>query len=217
MDIELARANMIESQIRTWDVLDPRVLDALESLRREHFVPDAHRDLAFADLEIPLGHGQVMLPPKLEARLAQELGLSATDRVLEVGTGSGFQAALLSRLSARVTSVEILPELAQAARARLAREGITNVTVEEGNAAEGWERHAPYDGIVLTGAVPSLADTLQRQLAPGGRLIAVVGSAPIMTARLVTCVSAGVYRAEGLFETQIPPLTLARAPARFVF
>lgn len=217
MDIELARANMIESQIRTWDVLDPRVLDALETLRREHFVPDTHRDLAFADLEIPLGHGQVMLPPKLEARLAQELGLAETDRVLEVGTGSGFQAALLSRLCARVTSVEILPDLAQAARARLTRDGITNVSVEEGNAAEGWERHAPYDAIVLTGSVPVLADALQRQLAVGGRLIAIVGSAPIMTARLVTCVSAGVYRSEGLFETQIPPLTLARAPARFVF
>lgn len=217
MDIELARANMIESQIRTWDVLDSRVLDALEALRREHFVPDTHRDLAFADLEIPLGHGQVMLPPKLEARLAQELGLAETDRVLEVGTGSGFQAALLSRLCARVTSIEILPELAQAARSRLAREGITNVTVEEGNAAEGWERHAPYDAIVLTGSVPVLADALQRQLAVGGRLIAVVGSPPIMTARLVTCVSTGVYRSEGLFETQIPSLTLARAPARFVF
>lgn len=217
MDIELARANMIESQIRTWDVLDPGVLDALGVLRREHFVPEAHRDLAFADLEIPLGYGQVMLPPKLEARLAQELGLSRTDRVLEVGTGSGFQAALLSRLCARVTSVEIRPELAEAARVRLAREGITNVTVEEGNAADGWDRHAPYDAILLTGAVPVLGEALQRQLAVGGRLIAVVGSAPAMTACLVTCVSAGVFRSEGLFETQIPPLTLTREPARFVF
>ncbi len=217
MDIELARANMIESQIRTWDVLDQRVLDAVGAIRREDFVPPAYRDLAFADLDIPLGHGQVMLPPKLEARFVQELAIAPGDRVLEIGTGSGFQAALLGRLCSQVVSVEIIPEFAEAARARLARLSVANVTVETGDGADGWAKSAPYDAILLTGSVPVLPESFQRQLAVGGRLLAVVGSAPIMTAQLVTCVAAGVYRTEGLFETSIAPLQHARGPGRFVF
>jgi len=217
MDIELARANMIESQIRTWDVLDQRVLDLVALLRREQFVPAALRDLAFADMEIPLGHGEVMLAPKLEARLVQELALKPTDRVLEIGTGSGYTTALLARLSAHVYSVEIIPEFVTAAAARLAACGITNVTLEAGDGAGGWARHAPYDAILLTGSVPELPDDFVRQLAPGGRLLAVVGREPIMTARLTTHVAAGVFSTEGLFETSIPPLRQARAAGRFVF
>lgn len=217
MDIELARANMIESQIRTWDVLDQRVLDLVAVLRREQFVPAERRSLAFADMEIPIGHGEVMLAPKLEARLVQELGLKPTDRVLEIGTGTGYTTALLARLSAHVHSVEIIPEFSTAAAARLAACGITNVTLEQGDGATGWPRHAPYDAILLTGSVPELPEEFGKQLAPGGRLLAVVGREPIMTARLTTCVSPGAFSSQGLFETSIPPLRHARESGRFVF
>ena len=208
---------MVESQIRTWDVLDQRVLDLVLELKREDFVPQAYRALAFADMEIPLGSGESMLAPKLEARLVQELGVSATDRVLEIGTGSGYMTALLARLGAHVTSVELIGEFTRNAAARLERSGIRNVTLEIGDGALGWPRHAPYDAILVTGSLPMLPDEFQAQLAPGGRLVAVVGRPPIMTARLVTCIAPGKFNAVGLFETSIPPLKHAREPERFVF
>jgi protein-L-isoaspartate(D-aspartate) O-methyltransferase len=217
MDIELARANMIESQIRTWDVLDQRILDLVSVVKREQFVPVAHRGLAFADMEIPIGHGASMLAPKLQARMVQELGLKPTDRVLEIGTGTGYVTALMARLSAHVYSVEIVPEFSETAARNLAAARISNVTLERGDGSAGWTRHAPYDAILLTGSVPELSDALLKQLAPGGRLLAVVGKPPIMTARLVTCSSAGVFSTEGLFETSIPPLKNAPDSARFVF
>lgn len=217
MDFEVARANMVESQIRTWEVLDQRVLDLVLEVKRESFVPPAYRDLAFADMEIPLGHGEVMLAPKLEARLVQELGLNPTDRVLEIGTGSGYMTALLARLAAQVVSVEIVPDFSRAAAARLAENGIRNATLEIGDGALGWARSAPYDAILVTGSLPMLPQDFPAQLAPGGRLIAVVGRAPIMTAQLVTCLAPGKITAVGLFETSIPPLKHAREPERFVF
>ncbi|MBX9629198.1 MAG: protein-L-isoaspartate O-methyltransferase [Burkholderiales bacterium] len=217
MDFEVARANMVESQIRTWEVLDQRVLDLVLEVKRESFVPPAYRDLAFADMEIPLGHGEVMLAPKLEARLVQELGLNPTDRVLEIGTGSGYMTALLARLAAQVVSVEIVPDFSRAAAARLAENGIRNATLEVGDGALGWARSAPYDAILVTGSLPMLPEDFPAQLAPGGRLIAVVGRAPIMTAQLVTCLAPGKITTVGLFETSIPPLKHAREPERFVF
>ena len=217
MDFEVARANMVESQIRTWEVLDQRVLDLVLEVKRESFVPPAYRDLAFADMEIPLGHGEVMLAPKLEARLVQELGLNPTDRVLEIGTGSGYMTALLARLAAQVVSVEIVPDFSRAAAARLAESGIRNATLEIGDGALGWARSAPYDAILVTGSLPMLPEDFPAQLAPGGRLIAVVGRAPIMTAQLVTCLAPGKITTVGLFETSIPPLKHAREPERFVF
>lgn len=217
MDFEVARANMVESQIRTWEVLDQRVLDLVLEVKRESFVPPAYRDLAFADMEIPLGHGEVMLAPKLEARLVQELGLNPTDRVLEIGTGSGYMTALLARLAAQVVSVEIVPDFSRAAAARLAENGIRNATLEIGDGALGWARSAPYDAILVTGSLPMLPEDFPAQLAPGGRLIAVVGRAPIMTAQLVTCLAPGKMTTVGLFETSIPPLKHAREPERFVF
>ncbi len=217
MDFEVARANMVESQIRTWNVLDQRILDVLLDLRREEFVPDAYRHLAFADLDLPLGHGQTMLSPKLEARLVQELGVGPDDRVLEVGTGSGYTTALLCRLVAQVHSIEVIPELSRAAAARLAAHDIRNATLEVGDAAAGWARHAPYDAIVIGASVPILPDEFKEQLAVGGRLVAVIGRAPAMTATLVVCVAPGVFTVTGLFETAIPPLLHAREPARFVF
>ena len=217
MDFEVARANMVESQIRTWEVLDQRVLDLVLEVKRESFVPPAYRDLAFADMEIPLGHGEAMLAPKLEARLVQELGLNPTDRVLEIGTGSGYMTALLARLAAQVVSVEVVPDFSRAAAARLAENGIRNATLEIGDGALGWARSAPYDAILVTGSLPMLPEDFPAQLAPGGRLIAVVGRAPIMTAQLVTCLAPGKITTVGLFETSIPPLKHAREPERFVF
>lgn len=217
MDIERARSNMIESQIRTWEVLDQRVLDTLSRVKREAYVPERYRPLAFADMELPLGHGEVMLAPKLEARMLQELTLKPDDRVLEVGTGSGHMTALLASLAGHVASIELHADLAAAAQAKLTAQGVANTTLAVGDGALGWSRYAPYDAILLTGSVPMLPAQLQAQLRPGGRLLAVVGDAPAMTARLVTCVSEGVCNETGLFETCIAPLHNVPQPERFVF
>jgi protein-L-isoaspartate(D-aspartate) O-methyltransferase len=217
MDIERARFNMVEQQIRPWEVLDQRVLDLLLGMRREEFVPAPYRMLAFADMEVPIGHGEKMLAPKIEARMLQELALKETDRVLEVGTGSGYMTALLARLAGHVYSVEIVPELHASAAARLNAHHINNVTLEIGDAARGWDKHAPYDAIVLTGSVPVLPEGFPKTLKPGGRLLAVVGEPPVMEAQLITCVSTGVCNSVGLFETCIPPLRNAPQPERFVF
>ncbi len=217
MDIEQARFNMIESQIRTWEVLDQAVLDTLAEVRREEFVPPQYRSLAFVDMEVPLGHGETMLAPKLEARLLQELTLKPGDKVLEIGTGSGYMAALLARLAGQVVSIELHVDLSAAAAERLARHRIENVTLQVGNGALGWPGEGPYDAIVLTGSVPMIPAELRGQLSEGGRLLAVVGEAPVMTARLVTQVAPGVYNETGLFETCIAPLREVRQPERFVF
>jgi protein-L-isoaspartate(D-aspartate) O-methyltransferase len=217
MDVEQARFHMVEQQIRTWEVLDQDVLDLLYVLHREDFVPPQHRALAFSDLEIPLGDGATMLAPKVEARIVQEVAPKATDRVLDVGTGSGYLAALLAARAAHVYSVEINPGLKAFAEANLARAGVKNVTVELGDAGHGWPRHAPYDVIVLGGSVPVLPDAWPHQLRVGGRLFAVVGDPPVMEARLVTCVAEGSLNSVNLFETVLAPLANAPQPERFSF
>ncbi len=219
MDVEQARFNMVEQQIRPWDVLDQGVLDLLRELRREDFVPEEHRSLAFSDMEIPLGHGEVMLSPKFEATILQEVGVKAGDRVLEVGTGSGFMTALLARMANRglVRSVDIVPEFVARAEAILKRHGINNVVLEVGDAAQGWPQGGPYDIVVLTGSVPVLPAAFLASLKVGGRLFAVVGEAPVMEARLITRVAEDAYRTANLFETVIPPLKNAMQPQRFVF
>ena len=217
MDVERLRYNMVESQIRTWEVLDQAVLDTLFAVKREEYVPPQYRSLAFVDMEIPLGHGEVMLAPKLEARMLQELTLRPTDRVLEVGTGSGYMTALLAQRAAHVYSVELHADLSAEAGSRLALHGVRNVTLEVGDAARGWSKHAPCDAIVLTGSVPMLAAPLKAQLRTGGRLLAIVGEPPAMTATLVTCVTEGAWNQTGLFETCIAPLRNAPQPERFVF
>jgi protein-L-isoaspartate(D-aspartate) O-methyltransferase len=217
MNLEQARSNMVEQQIRTWEVLDQDVLDLLYLVPREQFVPPQHRSLAFSDLEIPIGDGERMWQPKLEARVLQELNIRKTDRVLEVGTGSGYFAALLAHRCAQVCSVEIHPALAEMGRRNLERHGADNVTLEVGDAARGWERHAPYDVIVLTGSTPVLPAAFLQQLAPAGRLFAVVGEAPAMAARLVVSVAPGEERCTDLFETVIRPLVNAQQPSRFKF
>ena len=223
MNFEQARSNMVEQQIRTWEVLDQEVLDLLYVVPREEFVPGKHRALAFSDLEIPLDEGtkagssERMWQPKLEARVLQELGVRRTDRVLEVGTGSGYLTALLAHRAAQVVSVEIRPELAKLGRGNLERHAAENVTLELGDAARGWPRHAPYDVIVLTGSTPVLPRALLGQLAAGGRLFAVVGEAPIMAARLVECSTAHAFHDTTLFETVIAPLVNCEQPPRFRF
>jgi protein-L-isoaspartate(D-aspartate) O-methyltransferase len=216
MDLEQARFNMVEQQIRTWDVLDQRVLDLLFELRREDFVPAAYRTLAFADLEIPLGDGERMWPPKLEARVLQELELDRNDAALEIGTGSGYLTALLGRSCASVTSVEIVPRLSAEATGKLARAGIVNAHLQVGDGARGWDDQQ-YDAIVLTGSTPVMPESWLRQLKPGGRLFAVVGDPPVMTARLMRWTAPGAIATEDLFETVIAPLRNAAQPARFVF
>ena len=217
MNLEHARFNMVEQQIRTWEVLDQEVLDLLMTIRREDFVPPAYVKLAFAETAIPLGHGAAMLPPALEAKLLQALQLRKSDKVLEVGTGSGYMAALLGARSDHVCTVEIEPALAAKARENLARECADNVTVIDGDGARGWPAQAPYDAILLSGSVPEIPEAMLAQLKVGGRLLAVVGEAPLMQARLVTCVAEGRYQSVNLFETSIPRLRNLAERDKFVF
>jgi protein-L-isoaspartate(D-aspartate) O-methyltransferase len=214
---EQARNNMVEQQIRTWEVLDQEVLDLLYVVPREEFVPPQYRALAFSDLEIPIGDGEKMWQPKVEARVLQELRLHKSDRVLEVGTGSGYLAALLAYRAGHVHSVEIKPALAELGRGHLQRQGRDNVTLHVGDASRGWPPHAPYDAIVLTGSTPILPAALLEQLAVGGRLFAVVGEAPAMSARLITCTAPGAFGTVELFETVIAPLSNAARAPRFRF
>ncbi len=217
MNIEQARFNMIEQQIRPWEVLDPQVLDLLFVVKREDFVPAAYRNLAFADMEIPIGSGQVMLAPRVEARLLQELGTRKSDKVLEIGTGSGYMAALLAARAEHVVTVESRPELAEFARQNLERAGIANVTVEVGNGANGWSQRGPYDAIVVSGSLPVLPAALLKQLRVGGRLAVIVGEAPVMEAQLITCSTEGVYNTINLFETVVPPLDGGESKPGFSF
>ena len=217
MDIEQTRFNMVAQQIRTWYVLDDNVLDLLYKLKREEFVPAENRAMAFVDMEIPLGHGQVMLTPKMEARIVQELHIRKTDKILEVGSGSGYMTALLAERGEHVYSVEIIPELKAMAEANLKAHGITNVTLEQGDAARGWPQHAPYDVIVLTASTPALPEAFQNSLNPGGRLFAIVGEDPVMEAVLITCVATGQFTSTTLFETSTAPLINALQPTRFTF
>jgi protein-L-isoaspartate(D-aspartate) O-methyltransferase len=217
MNIEQTRFNMVAQQIRTWYVLDDNVLDLLYKLKREEFVPAENREVAFVDMEIPLGHGQVMLTPKMEARILQELHIKKTDKILEVGSGSGYMTALLADRGAHVYSVEIIPELKAMAENNLKAHNITNVTVEQGDAAHGWVKHEPYDVIVLTASTPVLPDAFQKSLNPGGRLFAIVGEDPVMEAVLVTCTAPGEFTTATLFETSTAPLINAQKPVRFTF
>jgi protein-L-isoaspartate(D-aspartate) O-methyltransferase len=215
-NVELARFNMVEQQIRPWDVLDMDVLELLKKVKREHFVPVDKQSLAFADVEIPLGHGVKMWQPKLEARALQALRLKPTDRVLEVGTGSGYLTALMSRMAQHVNSVEIVQELSARAARTLAAHHYDNVTLEVGDASQGWGKEK-FDAIVLTGSVPLPPQSFYDMLNVGGRLFAIVGDAPAMKAMVVTCVAPGVFETTTQFETNVAPLTNAPQPQRFVF
>ena len=206
MNFEKARFNMVEQQIRPWEILDQDVLDVMMTVKREEFVPKEAQALAFAEIELPIGQGQTMLKPTIEGKILQAVRVRPTDSVLEVGAGSGYFAALLAAQADWVRTVEINSELVGLAHANLNRNGVKNVIVEEGDGSEGLPVRAPYNVIVVSGGLPELSSALLAQLAPGGRLFAFVGEAPVMKARLVICESEGCFRTEDLFETVVPML-----------
>ena len=217
LNFEQARFNMIEQQIRPAEVLDYRVLDTIAQTPREDFVPEAYRELAFADINIPLGHGEVMMKPIMEARLLQAMDVQANEKVLEIGTGSGYFTALLAKLGNQVDSVEIEPAFIGPAQTRLDDHGIRNITLSEGDGARGWEEGGNYDVIAITGSLPSLPESYRQKLTVGGRLIAILGTAPVMEATLVTRISEDQWSSEALFETELPPLKNAEQVQEFVF
>jgi len=221
MDIEQARFNMIEQQVRPWEVLDPTVLSLLSVVKREGFVSAAHKDLAFADVEVPIGSkgivGQTMLAPKIEARMLQELNIRAKDKVLEIGGGSGYMAALIAAKAEFVYTVEIDTELVDLARKNLQQAGVANVSVDLGDAAQGWPLYAPYDVIVISASTPILPESILKQLKIGGRLVAVVGEAPAMQMQLVTRTEENAFATINVFETVIAPLINATQRESFVF
>ncbi|MEO7391655.1 MAG: protein-L-isoaspartate O-methyltransferase [Ramlibacter sp.] len=224
-DLEHARFNMIEQQIRPWDVLDAQVLALLQVVRREDFVPLAHKALAFVDMQIPLRHpadqamhqGQCMLEPRIEARMLQDLNLKPTDKVLEIGAGSGYMAALLSRRAERVISLEIQPELARLARANLQRAGIANAEVREHDGSIGLKGNAPFDVILLSGSVAEVPPALLAQLRVGGRLAAIVGSEPVMRATFISRTGDASYTTTQPWDTLAPRLAKFPEPSRFHF
>ena len=210
MNFETARHNMIEQQIRPWNVIDPVALDALEAIPRENYVADAYKGSAFSDVELPIGHNQFMLFPKIEAKILQAVQVQKTDNVLEIGTGSGYMTALLAHLAEKVYSVEIYDDLSQQAQERLSNDGFDNVSfIIDDSTSESEQKivqHGPYDVIILTGSVAQLPDTYKQSLKTGGRLFAVIGTAPVMEATLFTRVADDQYSCESLFETEIPEL-----------
>lgn len=217
MNLEETRFNMVVQQIRPWYVLDDSVLDMLYKIKREDFVPLEKQSMAFVDMEIPLGYGQVMLAPKAEARILQALKIQKTDKVLEVGSGSGYMTALLAEKGGHIYSVEIVPELESMAAKNLKAYNINNVTLEQGDAAQGWTKHAPYDVIVLTGSTPVLPEVFKQSLNIGGRLFAIVGEDPVMQALLITRKGLDEFITDSLFETVTVPLINAQQSEKFVF
>ncbi|MFN2309705.1 MAG: protein-L-isoaspartate O-methyltransferase [Gammaproteobacteria bacterium] len=218
IDFEPVRFNMIEQQIRPWEVLEQRVLDVLAATPREDFVPEKYRStLAFSDISIPLGHGQYMLPPRLEGRLLQSLRLEPGDKVLEIGTGSGYLTACLARLAARVVSVDLFADFKYATERKLAALDINNVELKVEDAATGWSAQDGFDAIAVTGSLPVLHQGFHRALRVGGRLFVIVGTPPIMEALLITRTGPDQWATESLFDTAVPPLVNAPTPAAFQF
>jgi protein-L-isoaspartate(D-aspartate) O-methyltransferase len=217
VNLQQARFNMIEQQVRTWAVLDQRVLDAMASVPREEFVPSRWRSIAFADTQVPLDHGQVMMAPKVEGRLLQALSLKDSDRVLEIGTGTGYLSALLATLAERVFSIDIYDDFIATATTTLGKLGVPNVHLDCADGLDGLPAGAPYDAIAVTGSAIDVIDAWREQLAPGGRLFAVIGEAPVMEARLITRVGPTEWASEALFETRLPPLVGAGPKPKFRF
>ena len=217
LNIEQARANMIEQQIRTWEVLDQHVLDTIAATPREDFVPESFRRLAFADTQIPIAHHEVMMAPKVEARMIQSLRIRESDTVLEIGTGSGYVTALLARMASWVKSVEIHNDLSNGARERLQDTGIDNVTLEVGDALGSWISSAAYDAVVVTGSLPQYQSIFEHYVKLNGRLFVIVGAEPVMEALLLTRIREDSWSRESLFETVLPPLVGAVKPPAFVF
>ena len=206
MNFEQARFNMIEKQIRTWEVLDQDTLGLLARVHREDFIPDEYKKLALSDINIPLAHNQVTMTPKLEARLMQGLKIGKTEKILEIGTGCGYLTALLAASGGVVHSVDIYEDFPQQAQPRFTKYGFDNIRLYTGDALSGWPQAAPYDIIVVTGSVPVLDGVFQQQLNLNGRLFVIVGKSPVMEARIITRVGEAEFSSESLFETDLPPL-----------
>jgi protein-L-isoaspartate(D-aspartate) O-methyltransferase len=219
MDFATARRNMIESQVRTWEVLDDRVLQALDRVPRHEFVPQDSLEWAYIDYQVPIGIGEYMLSPTVEARLIQELRLNPDDKVLEVGTGTGYVTALLAELAGEVWSVEVTPGFKVEAEQRLQRMGYSNVHVEVGDGSGGWERQGPYDAILVTGAMPELPEGFKEQLKEHGRIVCILdGNPPIQEATRITKMSEGAFREDYLFELEaVPHLRGVAKKKEFVF
>lgn len=215
MNFEQARLNMLTQQIRSWDVLNERLLHVIKMTPREIFVPKSYEDLAFADMNIPLMHDQVMLRPAEEARLIQALDIQETDTILEIGTGSGYTTALLAQLGKHVYSVDIFADFTEQAKSKLTNFGINNISFVTADGSRGWEPEAPYDAIIITGSLPFLPDTFRNSLKPGGRLVAILGQAPAMEATLITYHGDNKWDQQKLFETVVP--TLINAPTISAF
>jgi protein-L-isoaspartate(D-aspartate) O-methyltransferase len=217
MDYENARHLMIEQQIRPWEVLDPAVTGLLTKVKREDFVPPVYRSLAFVDMDIPLGHGEFMWAPKFEARVLQSLQVKRHERVLEVGTGSGYMTALLASQAGQVVSLELVNEFRDEADRKLKAHGLANITLKAGDGARDWADDGMFDVIVLTGSTPVFPEAYLKRLNRGGRMFAIVGEDPAMVARLVTQVDHGADQVESLFETSVKALRNALEPERFIF
>ena len=215
--VELARFNMVEQQVRPWDVLDAQILDLLQAMPREAFVPNGYENVAYADIDIPIAHGEVMLAPKYVGRMLQALNLHETDIALEVGCGTGYATALLGKACREVFSIDIHQDFVDTTAANLKTQGIANVNLECGDAAQGWDAHGPYDVIFVSGSSPILPEAFQKSLNRGGRLVAIIGDGPVMQATLITRSAIDEWREERLFETEIKPLVNAAKPNRFVF
>lgn len=217
MNFEQARFNMVEQQIRPWEVLDSRVLDLLENIQREDFVPVRYRKLAFADIAIPLEFGQVMMRPKIEARLLQALDLQADESVLEIGTGSGFMTACLASLAKNVVSVEIHQDLHDEAVVKLDDKQVGNAELHVGDVMRGWQPEQAHDVVVVTGSVPVVPEQFLGWVNPGGRMIVIKGESPAMEALLMKRVDVTEWSVESLFETDLPPLLNAEQMPAFSF
>ncbi len=215
VNTEIARRNMISQQFRTWHVNDQDVLDLLDTIPRERFVPEQYRNLAFSDLEVPLGHGEVMMAPKIEARLLQSLAIKPLERILEIGTGSGYLTACLARLGGHLVTVELVPEFSQHAQQLLTGMGYENIEFRVGDAASGWDQDGSFDVIAITGSLPVLPEDFQHALNKDGRLFVITGESPVMQAQLVTRLSSQEWHSETLFETDLPPLQNAVKPQIF--
>jgi protein-L-isoaspartate(D-aspartate) O-methyltransferase len=220
MDFEKARFNMVEQQVRPWDVLDPRVLDVISEIPRENFVPDVYKNLAYADARIPLGsyegHPCTMINPVIEGRILQHLDIQEDDLILEIGTGSGYLTACLAKLGRHVDSVDINEDMTAIAEKNLSTLGINNVNLATGDASKGWEQKRNYDVIVISAAMTTIPDSYKNLLKPGGRLFVVTGEAPVMTAQLVTRTDENQWTVEDIFETLIEPI-IEPVEQKFIF
>lgn len=217
VNLDQARFNMVEQQVRPWEVLDPKILNTLEQIPREAFVPEAYKNLAYADTAIPLGHDEVMMHPVVEGRMLQALDIQPTDEILEIGTGSGYITACLAHLGSSVDSVDIHEDLSQKAATCFVEQGIFNVNLSTGDASQDSEFRKSYDVIAITGAMPQIPESYKQALNIGGRMFVITGADPVMEARLITRTGENAWAEQMLFETSLKPLVNMETGTAFIF